>query len=133
MMNNSSFWYSQIIKPEWAPPAWLFGPVWTALYLIIAVSFVTVFCKVLKKELPTIVALPFALNLVFNFLFTPLQFGLQNNYLAMADVILVFLTLVWAIIVIYRHIRWIALVNIPYLSWVIFATALQISITFLNN
>lgn len=126
-------WYSQLVKPSWAPPSWLFGPVWSVLYLIIFVSFGMVFYKVLNKELPFIVALPFILNLVFNLLFSPIQFGLQNNYLAALDIVLVLGTLIWAMVVIYPHIKWVALINIPYLLWVSFATVLQLTITYLNR
>ena len=128
-------WYSQLIKPSWAPPSWLFGPVWTILYAIIAFSFGTVFYKAFTKEIPWIVALPFALNLVFNFAFTPLQFGLQNNLLAAIDIILVLGTLIWALYAIWQvspHLHWIVYANIPYLLWVSFATVLQLSITYLN-
>ena len=45
-------WYSQLIKPIWAPPSWLFGPVWTVLYAMIAVSFGTVFYKAFTKQIP---------------------------------------------------------------------------------
>jgi tryptophan-rich sensory protein len=92
-------WYSQLVKPSWAPPSWFFGPVWTVLYLIIAVSFGTVFYKAFTGKLPWIVTLPFALNLLFNFAFTPLQFGLKNNLLAAIDIILVVGTLIWGNIV----------------------------------
>jgi len=126
-------WYSKLIKPEWAPPAWLFGPVWTVLYAIIAVSFLTVFYQVATKQLPAIVALPFVLNLLFNFAFTPLQFGLQNNLLASIDIILVLGTLVWALYVIYPYLPWVTYVNLPYLLWVAFASILQITITYLNR
>jgi len=128
-------WYSQLIKPSWAPPSWLFGPVWTVLYAIIAVSFGTVFYKAFTKQIPWIVALPFALNLVFNLAFTPLQFGLQNNLLAAIDILLVLGTLVWALYAVWHNsvdLRWIAYVNIPYLLWVSFATVLQLTITYLN-
>jgi len=130
---NSYEWYSKLIRPSWAPPSWLFGPVWTFLYAIIFVSFGTVFHKVIKKEIPPIVAFPFLLNLLFNFIFTYLQFGLKNNYLAMIDVLLVFGTLVWAMIVIYPYVKWVALINIPYLLWVSFASILQITVTYLNR
>src|SRR3989339_1181014 len=99
---TSYLWYSQLIKPFWAPPAWLFGPVWTVLYILIAISFGAVFVMVLKKQLARNVAVPFVLNLISNFAFTPLQFGLQNNYLAAIDILLVLVTLIWAIIVIFR-------------------------------
>ncbi len=129
---NSPEWYTTLLKPTWAPPSWLFGPVWSVLYVIIAVSFGTVFYKVYTKELPFIVAVPFALNLIFNALFTPLQFGLKSNLLASIDIICVLGTLVWAIVVIYPHVKWIAYAQVPYLLWVLFATILQLTITYLN-
>lgn len=132
-MKTSYLWYSQLIKPSWAPPSWLFGPVWSVLYALIFVSFGTVFYKVLNKQLPWIVALPFILNLIFNFSFTYLQFGLQNNYLAALDILLVLGTLIWAIIIIYPYLKWVALINIPYLLWVLFATVLQLTVTYLNR
>ena len=126
-------WYTQIIKPSWSPPAWIFGPVWSALYAIIAVSFGAVFWKVFTKQISWLVALPFALNLVFNFSFTPIQFGLRNNLLASIDILLVLGTLIWAMIAVYPYARWITFVNIPYLLWVIFATILQLTVTYLNK
>lgn len=126
-------WYSQIIKPTWSPPAWLFGPVWSFLYLLIAASFGTVFYKTVTGSLSWLVALPFVLNLVFNFAFTPLQFGLKNNLLASIDILLILGTLIWAMIAIYPHIRWVAYIQIPYLLWVSFASVLQLTITYLNK
>jgi len=126
-------WYQTLIKPSWAPPAYLFGPVWSVLYAIIIISFGTVFYQVLTKKLPAIVALPFILNIVFNLLFTPIQFGLQNNYLAALDILLVLGTLIWAMVVIYPYSKWIAYAQMPYLLWVAFATVLQITITILNR
>ncbi len=124
--------YQMLIKPTWSPPAWLFGPVWSVLYVIITISFGSVFYKAFTKQIPWLVALPFALNLIFNLLFTPIQFGLQNNLLAAIDILLVLGTLVWAMIAIWPHTRWITYAQIPYLLWVSFATALQLSITYLN-
>ena len=129
-------WYSQLIKPTWAPPSRLFGPVWSVLYVIIAVSFGTVFYKVFTKRIPWMIALPFTLNLVFNFAFTPIQFGLKNNLLASIDILLVLGTLLWALIVIWKfssNLRWIVYANIPYFLWVTFATCLQLTITYLNR
>ena len=132
-MKNAYNWYSQLKKPKWAPPSWIFGPVWSVLYVLIFISFGTVFYKVFNNELPAIIALPFVLNLIFNFLFTPIQFKLKNNYLAAIDVILVLITLKWAMGVIYSHISWVVFINIPYLVWVAFATFLQITVTILNR
>lgn len=132
-MNQTTSWYSTLIKPTWAPPSWLFGPVWSVLYVLIAVSFGTVFYKVFTKQLPVLIALPFVLNLIFNLSFTYLQFGLKSNILAAIDIVLVLGTLIWAIIIIYPHIKWVALINIPYLLWVLFATVLQLTVTYLNR
>jgi benzodiazapine receptor len=132
-MNNTYSWYSTLIKPSWAPPSWLFAPVWTVLYLLIAVSFGVVFYKAFKGKYPWLVVVPFVLNLVFNFAFTPLQFGLQNNLLAAVDILLVFGTLIWAMVVIWKRAHWVVYANIPYLMWVLFATVLQLTVTYLNK
>jgi benzodiazapine receptor len=131
-MNNYN-WYQQLIKPSWSPPSWLFGPVWTVLYIIIILTFGTVFYRAITGKLAWLVALPFILNLVFNLAFTPLQFGLKNNLLAAIDILLVLATLIWAMIAIFPHARWIVYANIPYLLWVLFATVLQLTITHLNR
>lgn len=133
---NEPIQYAELIKPTWAPPSWLFGPVWTVLYAIIAVSFGAVFYKAFTKEIPWIVALPFALNLVFNFAFTPIQFGLKNNFLASLDILLVVGTLIWALYTVWHSVpelRWVVYANIPYLLWGTFATCLQLTITYLNR
>lgn len=130
---NTYNWYSQLIKPTWSPPAWLFGPVWSFLYVLIFISFAKVFLMFWQKQIPFIVLLPFILNLIFNVAFTPLQFGLQNNLLAAIDILLVLGTLIWAMIIIYPHAHWLAYIQIPYLIWVSFATVLQLTITYLNK
>jgi len=130
---NGYAWYSQLTKPSWSPPAWLFGPVWTFLYILIIISFGKVFLMAWKKEIGLMVALPFVLNLIFNFAFTSIQFGLRNNYLAAVDILLILGTLVWAMIAIYPHAPWISYIQIPYLLWVLFATSLQLTVTWLNR
>lgn len=130
---DSSSWYAKLNKPKWAPTAGVFGPVWSLLYILIAASFGYVFIQFVQGNLSWSVALPFMLNLLFNFAFTPLQFGLKNNFLAAVDILLVLITLIWALIVIAPQIPWVAYVNIPYLLWVGFATALQLEITRLNR
>lgn len=124
--------YQTLIKPTWAPPAWVFGPVWSVLYVLIAISFGKVFLMAVRRELSPIVALPFALNLILNLSFIYFQFTLQNNVLAAVDIVLCLATLIWAMAAIYPHKRWVALINIPYLLWVAFATVLQLTITCLN-
>ena len=130
---DSFNWYQQLIKPSWSPPAWLFGPVWTVLYIITAFSFGKVFIMFFQKKIPFIIILPFILNLAFNFAFTPIQFGLKNNFLAAADILLTLATLIWAMIAVYPYVRWVSLIQTPYLVWVLFATILQLTITYLNR
>lgn len=131
-MNNAYTWYQTLDKPFWAPPSWVFGPVWTVLYILIILSFGTVFYRTIQGKLPWTIAIPFLLNVVFNLLFTPIQFGLKNNLLACIDIILTLGTLVWAVVAIYPFTSWISYINIPYVLWGTFATILQITITILN-
>lgn len=126
-------WYEQLKKPSWSPPAKVFGPVWSFLYLIIVITFGFVIYLFSTSQILWIVFLPFLLNIVFNIAFTPLQFGLRNNYLALIDIILVLTTLIWAILGIYNTAPWVSFANIPYLLWVAFATVLQAAITWLNR
>ena len=132
-MSTAYSWYSKLIKPSWSPPSWLFGPVWTFLYVLIAISFGKVFIMVFQKRIPFIIVLPFILNLIFNFSFTYFQFGLKNNYLAALDVLLVLFTLIWAMGAIYPYAHWITYMQIPYILWVSFATVLQLTVTYLNR
>jgi translocator protein len=132
-MTISNFtWYQLLSKPSWAPPSWLFGPVWSFLYLIIIASFGFVFYKTATRQLGFLIALPFLLNLVFNLAFTPLQFGLKSNLLASVDILLVLGTLIWALAAVWPHVRWVVWVNLPYLAWGGFATVLQLTITGMN-
>lgn len=126
-------WYSQLIKPTWSPPSWIFGPVWTFLYVLIAISFGRVFMMFFQKQISFWVALPFLLNIIFNLIFTPIQFGLKNNYLAALDILLVLGTLIWSIVAIFPHSRVLSYMQIPYLLWVCFATVLQLTVTWLNR
>ncbi len=135
-MNTTYTEYSRLLKPSWAPPSWLFGPVWTVLYAIIALSFGTVIYRAVTGGISWMIALPFILNLVFNFAFTPIQFGLKNNLLASIDILLVVGTLIWAITAVWYgvpELRWAVYANIPYLLWGTFATCLQLTITYVNR
>lgn len=125
-------YYFFLLKPTWAPPAWLFGPVWTVLYVIILVTFGWVFYQVARKTWPKGIAIPFALNVASNIAFTPIQFGLRNNLLATVDIFFVLGTLVWAMVMVWPRAKWIAVANVPYLLWVLFATVLQVTITLMN-
>lgn len=131
-MNEMNNWYQSLVKPNWSPPGFLFGPVWTVLYILIIISFGKVFQCFFKKEIPFLILLPFILNIIFNIIFTPIQFGLRSNLLAAIDIILVLITLIWGIIAIFPIYRWVSYIQIPYLIWVSFATVLQLTILYLN-
>ena len=124
---NESTWYKGLKKPSWAPPAKIFAPVWTVLYVIITWSFAFALYGVAVGFFPPIIGLPFILNLIFNFAFTPIEFRLKNNIVALADVLLTLGTLIWALIAIFPFWAPIAIINIPYLLWLVFASSLQIA------
>jgi len=130
---NEKRQYGGFKKPSWAPPARVFGPVWTALYAVIAWSFGIVFYGILRGVFPWVLGIPFALNLAFNFAFVPIEFKLKNRALALADILFTLGTLVWAMATIFPLFPWVAIVNIPYLAWLIFATALQVAVVDRNG
>ena len=125
-------WYEGLQKPGWTPEPVTIGLIWQVLYPLIAFSCIFVFLKACRGNLPWRVALPFAINLVANLAFTPIQFGLRNLLLASFDISIVLVTIVWGMIVIWRYQRWVAVLQVPYLAWVAIATVLQFMITWLN-
>lgn len=125
-------WYNSLIKPSWTPAPATIGLIWQILYPIILISFGFVFVQMIRGKLPWSVALPFALNLVANLIFTPIQFGLRNLPLASLDILVVWGTIVWAMLAIWRHYRWVSVAQAPYFVWVSIATVLQLSITAMN-
>ncbi len=125
--------YAEFRRPSWSPPAWVFGPVWTLLYGIIAVSYGFVGYWFFEKTLSFEILLPFILNLIFNLAYTPIQFRLRNMTLASVDILLILGTLLWALESIYPISPLVTYVNLPYLAWVCFATVLQLTITWMNR
>jgi len=130
---ETSNYYLKLKKPSRAPSVWLFGPAWIGLYIIIFTSFGYVIYLYFRNIFPLVVFLPFILNLIFNFAFTPIQFRLKNNWLASVDIVLTVGTLLWALYSIYPYASWVSFVNIPYALWGIFATILQLTITLANR
>lgn len=126
-------WYDALLKPSWTPPGSTIGLIWSILYPIIAASVIYVIYKYWKGELSRTVLVVFLLNLLFNLLFTPIQFGLKNLYLATADILLVLGTIIVGMILTWSNFRLLALAQLPYLIWVSTATILQLSITWLNR
>lgn len=126
-------WYNSLAKPGWTPAPATIGLIWQILYPIIIITFGFVFVQAFRRKLPWRVALPFAINLVANLLFTPIQFGLQNLPLACVDIVIVWSTILWSAIAVWRHYRWIAVAQLPYFVWVSIASILQFSITWMNR
>jgi len=131
-MNDFLPWYNSLAKPSWTPSPSTIGTIWQILYPIILVTFLYVFVQAARRKIPGRVALPFAINLVANLIFTPIQFGLRNLPLAALDILIVWGTIVWMIAAVWKHSRWVALAQVPYLLWVSIATVLQLSITWMN-
>lgn len=125
-------WYHSLAKPSWTPEPRTIGLIWQLLYPVIVATFGFVFVQAGRGRLPWTVALPFAINLAANLLFTPIQFGLRNLPLAAADILVVWGTLPWMMAAVWRHHRWVAAAQSPYFIWVSIATVLQISITLMN-
>jgi tryptophan-rich sensory protein len=125
-------WYDSLLKPSWTPAPATIGLVWRILYPVILVSFAFVFVQAFRRRVPRRVAVPFAVNLVANLIFTPIQFGLRDLKLAAVDIVIVWATIPWMMAVVWRHSRWVAVAQVPYLVWVSLATVLQLSITAMN-
>ena len=126
-------WYQSLAKPSWTPAPRIIGLIWQVLYPVIIATFGFVFVQAGRRKLPWLIALPFAINLVANLMFTPIQFGLRNLPLASLDIVVVWGTLVWMMLAIWRHYRWVAVAQMPYFVWVSIATVLQLAITGMNQ
>ena len=125
-------WYQSLAKPSWTPQPQTIGLIWQILYPIILATFGYVFIQAGRRRIPWLVAVPFAINLVANVIFTPIQFGMRNLLLATVDILVVWGTIVWMMIAVWSHARWVAAAQLPYFVWVSIATVLQISITWMN-
>jgi benzodiazapine receptor len=133
-VTDFSTWYDGLAKPKWTPAPSVIGTIWTIVYPLILIAAVASVVKVVRGELPRLILVPLVINLVSNFAFTPIQFGLRNLPLAAADIVVVLATIIWWIVLAWRPgSEWIALVLSPYLVWVSAATVLQVSITFMNR
>jgi len=125
--------YNSLEKPSSTPAPSTIGMIWQILYPIIIVTFGFVFVQAFRGKVKWLVALPFVINLVANLIFTPIQFGMKNLPLAAADIMVVWITIIWLAVAIWRQYRWVCLAQIPYFVWVSLATVLQLSITWNNR
>jgi benzodiazapine receptor len=126
-------WYDALEKPSWTPAPGTIGLIWSILYPVILLTFGSVFLQAARGRMPARVALPFAINLAANLVFSPIQFRLRNLPLAAADILVVLGTIPWMMAAVWPHSRLIALAQVPYLAWVSIATVLQLAITAWNR
>ncbi|MDH3420105.1 MAG: tryptophan-rich sensory protein [Gammaproteobacteria bacterium] len=123
-------WYAALVKPAWTPPNWLFGPVWTVLYVLIALSAWLVWRAQPRLSVP--LGLWFAqlgLNAIWSWLF----FGLERPGLAAIDIVALLVAIIATAVAFARASRTAAFLLLPYALWVGFATALNIAIWRLNG
>ncbi|MFO0943384.1 MAG: TspO/MBR family protein [Pirellulales bacterium] len=125
-------WYNTLAKPSWTPQPATIGLIWQILYPIIFLSFGFVFVQAFRGKVSWLAALPFAINLFANLIFTPIQFGLRDLKLAALDILVVWVTILWCMLAIWKHSKWISLAQVPYMIWVSIATVLQLTITIWN-
>lgn len=125
-------WYSTLNKPFFQPPNWLFGPVWTVLYIMIGLSIGLILTKVKDSKAKQLAIKVFVVQLVLNLIWSPVFFGLQKPLIA-AIIIIVLLVLIVTTIRMFLHLyKPAGQLLIPYLLWVSFATCLNIAIVVLN-
>lgn len=124
-------WYPTLVKPSFNPPNWIFGPMWTTLYVLMAIAAWLVWRRAGFAAARTAMLL-FVGQLVLNSLWSLLFFGLHRIDLALVDVVLLLVAIAATTLAFRRHSATAALLLLPYLAWVSFATALNFAIWRLN-
>ena len=125
-------WYAAINKPAWNPPNWIFGPVWTILFILMGIALWLIWEKGLDKiQVRTAVNI-FSAQLVLNIVWSLLFFGLHSPFWAFIEIIALWLMILWTIIAFYRLDKTAGLILIPYILWVSFASFLNFTVMRLN-
>ena len=128
---NAPEFYGELIRPEWGPPASVFGPVWSVLYALMAVAAWLVWQAPAGKARSVAIVL-FTVQLVLNSLWSWLFFAWQRGDWALADIVILWALIVAMLLAFWRCNRWSAALIVPYLMWVSFATALNWAVWRLN-
>jgi benzodiazapine receptor len=129
--HNIDTWYAQLVKPWIQPPAWIFGPVWTVLYLVMGISLFLIW-RSERGPFRSRGLLLFCIQIVLNFAWSFIFFQFRQPGWAFTEIILLWITLAAMIAVFYRVSKTAAWLQVPYLLWVSFATVLNGSIWWLN-
>lgn len=127
-----STWYPTLTKPSWTPPDWIFGPVWTCLYIMIAISGWLIYQAEYSPK-RTVALILYGSQLALNFIWSFLFFSLRNPALGLIDIILLCTLILLTIIKAWPVSRLASLLLIPYLAWVTYATTLNMGIWLLND
>jgi len=125
-------WYAALEKPGWTPPSWLFGPVWTVLYLLMGISAWLVW-RVAGFAGARLALACYLAQLALNAAWSWLFFGKQNIGAAMIDIVVLWLLILATALLFRRHRRTAALLLVPYLLWVGFAAVLNAALLHLNG
>ncbi|MFA5423003.1 MAG: TspO/MBR family protein [Phycisphaerae bacterium] len=130
---NTWQWYEQLNKPFFQPPDWLFGPVWTVLYISMAIAVFLVWQRGFDKKNVRAAMLLFAVQLILNSFWTVIFFGMQSTLGGLIEIFILLAAIVLTIIQFKKVSTAAAILMLPYLAWVIFATLLNCSIYILNR
>ena len=125
-------WYITLEKPFFAPPNWIFGPVWIILYFLMGVSLYIVWKDELKSKTRNVFFVVFAIQLILNALWSLLFFGLKSPLLGLIDILILDVMLVVTIFYAKRVSKYAAMLLIPYMVWIIIASVLNYAILVLN-
>jgi tryptophan-rich sensory protein len=128
---NIKEWYQYLQKPVFSPPNWIFGPMWTLLYIIMGVGLYLIW-ESEKNELRTRALKVFFIQLAFNFAWSFIFFEFRLTGVAFFEIILVWISVLAMIITFYPVNKKAALLQIPYILWVTFASALNGAVWYLN-
>lgn len=127
-----STWYATLIKPDFTPPSWLFGPVWTTLYALMGISAYLIWSKGYKKANVKFALNIFVVQLILNVLWSIIFFGLKNPTLAFGEIVMLWSFILLNIYYFYKINKTAGLLLVPYLAWVSFASLLNLAIALLN-
>lgn len=125
-------WYGNLVKPALNPPSWVFGPVWTLLFILMGVAAFIVYNHGWEKMEVKIALSIFGVQLILNTLWSIIFFGLQNPGLAFLELVLLWMAILFSIISFFRVSKKAAYLLIPYIMWVSFAGYLNLSFFLLN-
>lgn len=126
-------WYPTLAKPSFNPPAWVFGPAWTLLYILMGVALFLVWRQGLNTPGVRVALIAFAVQLVLNALWSIIFFGMQSPGWAFVEIVLLWLAIVVTLWTFWRVVPAAGWLLAPYLAWVSFATVLNGSIWILNK